>query len=161
MPLNHFAEIRPFDILHRDERHLVRTVLPQVVDRDDRRVVENPRRLGFAHEALLELALLLEIGREAEPDRLEGPQPADDRVARKVDDSHRSLAELPHDLVPAQPLCAWVLVGHLRDYGGISRVAQMIYRARSPGVRLLTFDSTLTRDMIGAANLNPPSEESS
>ena len=78
-------------------------VLADVVDRDDVRVREDARRLRLAHEALAELARLgIVVVPLRGPDRLDGHEPADDRILGEVDDAHRPLAELVQDLVAAQ-----------------------------------------------------------
>ena len=78
--------------LHRDVGRAV--VLARVEDRDDVRMAQPARHLGFAEElgaGILEL-VALELG--GQRDRLEGDLAVDHRVAGPVDDAHRALADL-------------------------------------------------------------------
>ena len=64
---------------------------------------ERPGRLRLPEEPLGELALLdVVLGRDA--DGLQRDETPDHGVAAEVDDPHRSLAQLAHDLVAAEAL---------------------------------------------------------
>ena len=52
----HFLQVLSLDVLHGDERHARWLVLTDVVDGDDRGMIEDAGGLRLAHEALLELA---------------------------------------------------------------------------------------------------------
>ncbi len=96
-------EVLPLDVLHRDERGVRLGVLADVVHRDDVRVGQDPRGLGFAEEPLLELSLL-DVVLAHGADRLERHEPADDGVAAEVDDAHGALPQLADHLVATEPL---------------------------------------------------------
>jgi hypothetical protein len=103
-PVDHETlERLSLDVLHGDERHATVLVLADVVDRDDVRVRENPRRLGLAHEALAELPRLRVVFVDRpRANRLDRDEPSDGRVLGEIDDAHRALAELAQNLEPAE-----------------------------------------------------------
>ena len=90
------------DVLHDDEVGVV--LLAPVVDRDDVGVVEIGGRLGLPAEALDEVV----VGRQLGKQHLEGDGPVEEGVARQVDLGHAAPREVPLGLVPV----AEHLVGH-------------------------------------------------
>ena len=80
-------------VLHRDE---VDTVgLPDLINRDDVRVVQGGSGSGLLNESLTSLSIDRAIGLE----QLDRDGPAEARIDRAVDDAHPAFAERLQDLV--------------------------------------------------------------
>src|SRR6266550_1709707 len=94
-------EVLSLDVLHGDEVRAARLVLTDVMNGDDRRMIENARGLRLANETLLEFMRLVVVPAHG-ADGLQRDQTADQWVLRKVNYAHRALAELADDLVTAE-----------------------------------------------------------
>ena len=102
LPLEHQLQVGAAHVLHGDEGEPLVGGLDHVMDGDDVGMGQDARALRLPHEADAELLHLLVLDRVADTERLQGHQPADQRVAGQVDDAHRPLADLVDDLVAAK-----------------------------------------------------------
>ena len=87
------AQIGPVDVAHDDEQHAL--ALARVVDGDDVRVLDGGRRLGFGDEALSEVLVVGERGR----DDFQRDRPLQAELRRAIDDAHPTAAGEPFDAV--------------------------------------------------------------
>jgi hypothetical protein len=78
------SQVIPGDVAHSDVRDPV--LVARVEDRDDVRVVDGRRELGFPEEALARRSVFGESRR----DDLEGDRPVERQLGRAVDDAHPS-----------------------------------------------------------------------
>ena len=60
--IQHLAQVQPVDVLHHKKVQPVR--LPEVVDRDDVRMIESGHRLGFTGESFGEVPILADLRRQ-------------------------------------------------------------------------------------------------
>ena len=95
---NHLVQRAAGDVLHHDE--VDARVGPDVVDRDDARVVQRAGRPGFLDEALPAVG----IGHLVVRQDLDGDEAIEMGVARLVDDAHPAFAQLGFDRVAVEGL---------------------------------------------------------
>ena len=96
-------QVLALDVLHRDEGDPGLRVFPDVVDRDDVGMGQDPGGLGLPQEPLAKLARFrVVVAHAGSADGLDGDHPPDDRILGEVHDAHRTLAELAQDLVTAE-----------------------------------------------------------
>ncbi len=93
----YLVQRRPVHIFHRDVRDVA--LLVHIVDGDDPRVREHPRRSRLAKQPLAHAVELFRLPRVAEADRLDRHRPADIRVDGMVHHTHGAAAQLAHDFI--------------------------------------------------------------
>src|SRR5262249_9132296 len=86
------------DIFHGDIREFA--LLLHVVNRHDTRMRQNPRRTGFAEQALAQPFLLLGLAHAAELNSLDSDGTAYVRINGVIDHAHGAAAEFPDNFVP-------------------------------------------------------------
>src|SRR5438132_9646457 len=86
-------EVGAFDELHRDEQ--VAVDFTEIVNRDDVRMLERSRCLGFTEKSLAESRIL----RDPFAHHLDGHGTIEHRVHRAIDDAHGAFSDLSDDLV--------------------------------------------------------------
>ncbi|GEM_PF-6172924 len=102
-------EAPPFHVLHGQEEDPV--LLPELIDRDDARVVEDSRGPGLPLEPVLEVRPFGQLG----ADGLDGHLPADGGIEAQVDLPHGAFAQHPLDGEFSQP------VDHRRPSGVLNK----------------------------------------
>ena len=125
---------RARDVLHRDEVDTL--VLPDVVDRDDVRMIERGGGSGLVDEALSALF----ADRSVVPEQLDGDGPSEAHVDRTVDDAHAAFTDRRQYLVMRQRLRrhrrdrqheTLSLVGRFASYLGSNLISALIFSRRS------------------------------
>ena len=131
---SNWASDGPGDVLHRDEVDTL--VLPDVVDRDDVRMIERGGGSGLVDEALSALF----ADRSVVPEQLDGDGPSEAHVDRTVDDAHAAFTDRRQYLVMRQRLRrhrrdrqheTLSLVGRFASYLGSNLISALIFSRRS------------------------------
>lgn len=93
---DHLPEVDAIDILHEKEKEVA--CLPELVERDDVRMIEPRQRLSFAGEARGERRIAPDVRRQY----LESHKPVEPPLPRAVDGSHSAAAEQRLDVEPGE-----------------------------------------------------------
>ena len=97
-----FFQVLSLDVLHGDEHHAVRFVLPDVVHGHDRGVIEDAGGLRLAEKPLLKFFGLVVVGMRRGTNRLQRDETSDEGIFREIHDPHSSLTELADHFISAE-----------------------------------------------------------
>src|SRR5437763_1162672 len=158
LPVQIFAQSRPIDVFHRDERDFL--VLAVFVDADDVGVMQAARGTGLVLETPHELHGEIRID-EILAHRLDCNSALDVRIERLVDDAHRALAEDALDFVlaeflrfshrddhlPSSMFIACTTLVFIRPSASVSTpISSLLFDRNSPAPMLPRLTSSATLD---------------